>query len=199
MQKHEIFNWLALAFSAVAYVFYIVPILRKKETTTLSTWMSWFVMDSAVLVAMIDEHKVAYQLIAYSIGCVAVMLAAWKVGAASGWSRVDSTCTVLVILAAALWGVTGGPGLAVAIELFAMSIGSIPLFIHFWESPKPISPWPWLGNLVGAAFAIPAVTSWDVVGAAAPVTFLILSVIFNTAVLRTHRNSKFWSKVLLID
>ena len=44
-----------------------------------------------------------------------------------------------------------------------------------------------MSNLIGAVFAVLAVTYWDVVGAATPVVCLVLSAIFNIAVLRSYR------------
>jgi len=199
VDKHFVFNVLAFLFSAGTYVLYLIPIVRKKETTKLSTWMAWLVMDSAILFMMVKEHKVSYQLVAYAIGCVVVLFVGWRIKAAAKWKSYDTACMVLVAVAVLLWSVTGNSSLAVTIELIAMGVGSIPLFNHIWESPNPASPWAWLCNLIGATFAVPAVEHWDMVGAAGPLVFLILSVIFNTAVLRTHRNNKFLIKVLMLD
>lgn|GEM_PF-1161833 len=179
-----VYDLLAFGFSAAAYVPYVRGILKRTTLPTMSSWISWLIMDTAILVAALAKHELPYQLTAYIVGCVVVIGTNLYVKASLGWTKLDSFCVGLVILAAVLWSQSGDPNVAIVLSLTAMFVGSISMCINDWADPHRESSLAWLCNLGGAIFGVCAIKNWTIAGALSPVFFLTLSIVFNIVIQR---------------
>lgn len=99
MSKIDLFNVLAVLFSAATYVIYIIPILRKSEPTAISTWIAWLLIDLAVLAPMILAGKISWAIVTYAAGCTSILLACLWVKMPLQWKVIDTVCILLVVLA----------------------------------------------------------------------------------------------------
>lgn len=179
-----LFAALAFAFSVAAYWPYTRSVLESKARPTLSAWMSWGLMDVAILAGMIAAEEVAWQMVAYVFGVSFVIGAAIYKKATLGWKRLDTICMTIVVSAIGLWAVTGDPEVAIALSLVAVTVGSIPAIVNVWNDParEPRLPWVLIG--IGGACGVLAVTKWSIAGAATQVWFFVFRVVFLSLIYR---------------
>ncbi|TAL49499.1 hypothetical protein EPN83_00565 [Patescibacteria group bacterium] len=150
MQLISVFAVLAFLFSAAAYVPYAKSVLTSNAQLTVSTWISWLLMNAAILAGMIAASEMAWQMVAYTVGVAVLVGASVYKGAAVGWTRLDFICLTVVIVAIGLWAVSGDPNIAIILSLVAIilsfvaiTIGSVPMVVNVWENParEPLLPW----------------------------------------------------------
>lgn len=178
------FALLAFLLSAGSYIPYVRAIFGGKARPTISAWLSWFIVDAAIFFAAAVQGEVLYQVAAYVVGCLIIIGACLYIRAPLGWTRLDTICTALVVVAIILWVSTGDADVAIVIGLTAMTIGSLPMFVNVWQDPAREPILPWLLNLGGALCGFAAIEHWTIAGALSPVIFLSLSVLFNLNIWR---------------
>ncbi|MDO8560972.1 MAG: hypothetical protein Q7R91_02045 [bacterium] len=177
MVNHKsVFTALAFLLSAVAYVPYTASVLSGDAHPTISSWISWGIMDVAILVGVIAAGEMAWQMVAYITGAaVVVMTSVWK-GAAMGWTRLDFACFAIVIVAVALWTISKEPNVLIVLCLVATTIGTIPTITSVWTDPGREPPLPWLLIVAGSACGVLAIKKWNIAGALTPICFLALQI-----------------------
>ncbi len=184
------FAILAFLFSASAYVFYVKSVLGSSSRPTLSSWISWGLMDAAILGGMVAAGEMAWQLVAYVAGVGCVIGASIYKKATVDWKRLDSYCLVIVICAIVLWTISGNPNVAIVLSLVAITIGSIPLTVNLWRDPSREPRLPWLLILAGGVFGVLAIREWNIAAALTPVWFLLIMVFFVFLMFRTPHSCK---------
>jgi hypothetical protein len=189
----------ALIFTALAYVFYVVMTLVKPARPTLSTWISWLIMDGALLAGMIAKNVFAIQMYVYPIGCVAVILACLCRKAGMGWTRFDSICVALVIIAVGLWYLSGNADIAIIVSIVAILIGTLPLFWHVWEDPSVEPLTPWVLVAIGGISGVIAIQHLTIADALTPIVFGIVQVAFMILVAQKFRGPiRRWTDIVLM-
>lgn len=190
MDVLSIFATLAFALSAAAYVPYIASILRSNKQPTLSTWVSWGLMDVAILAGMVTAGEIAWQMVAYVIGVSLVIGASLYKCATIGWTHLDSGCLTIVTVAIGLWVVTGDPNIAIILSLVAVTVGTVPMVVNIWKDPVREAIFPWLLFLAGGIFGVLAIPTWNIAAALTPVWFLVLQVAIVLLIARKWLHSK---------
>ncbi len=185
----SVFAVLAFLFSAVAYVFYIKSVLASNAQPTISSWISWWLMDIAILAGIIAAGEMAWQMVAYIVGVVFVIGASVYKGAVVGWTRLDSVCLAIVIVAIGLWVISGDPNIAIVLSLVAITIGTIPMVVNIWRHPAREPLVPWFFFLAGGIFGVLAIPVWNIAAALTPVWFLVLGVLNVLLISRKLRSS----------
>ena len=176
MGNLSVYDWLAFLFSAGAYIPYVQSVLASKTRPTISSWISWGVMDVVILVGMIANGAMSWQLAAYCVGSLAVILVSLFKRATLGWTRFDTVCVTIVAFAILLWMTTGNPTTAIVASLVASSIGSFPFLKNVWEEPRNETPLPWLMFFAGSLCQLTAIKEWDITEAATPLVYLVVQV-----------------------
>ncbi len=179
-----IFEALCFLLSIGFYVAYIPSVLSGKTKPTLSSWISWVIMDSAILAGMLAQGAISWQLVAYVMGTsVLLALCAWR-GSSLGWKRLDSYCLSVSVLASALWAISGNPNIAIVLSLAAIVVGSMPMFVNTWKNSIHESILPWAVSFVGGIFSVLAIREWTIASALTPITIFVLQCIFMVILLR---------------
>lgn len=174
MERTVFFGVLAFLFTIALYAPYAKSIIAQSARPTLSSWISWLIMDIAILAAMVAQKAIAWQMVAYALGCgFIICVTLWK-GGTLGWKRLDSICVGLVAVAAILWWQSGDPDVAIVVNLAAMIIGSVPLWQNLREDPMREPFLPWCLALAGGIFGVLAIPALSIAGALTPVVFLLL-------------------------
>ncbi|NTU66982.1 MAG: hypothetical protein HGB08_03600 [Candidatus Moranbacteria bacterium] len=172
------FSVLAFLFSLADYVVYIAYIIKSKDIRpTLSSWISWFVMDAAILAGIIAAGEMAWQIVACTLGSLCVIFAIWRKRTfVMNWTRLDFSCLGIVLLSALIWGISGNPNIGIVINIIAITIGTVPMFRNLWRDPniEPLLPWALVA--IGGVFGILAISAWNLASALAPVWFLALQI-----------------------
>lgn len=176
MDLHSVFATLSFVFSVAAYVPYTTSVWSSTSRPTLSTWLSWWIMDIAILAGMFAKDAVAMQMIAYVIGCAFVIGACLWRKAILGWTRLDSICMVLVFGAIVLWTLSGDADFAIIMSLVAVTIGCIPMLINVWHTPAREPFLPWVLITIGGLFGVAAIPKWTIADALTPIVFATVQV-----------------------
>lgn len=194
-----IFASLAFLFSVVAYVPYARSVIVSDTKPTISAWASWWLMDAAILGGMIAANEIAWQMVAYIVGIAFVIGACvykiFVIGGAeqkeegTGWTRLDSFCLAIVVIAIGLWVISGNPNIAIVLSLVAITIGTVPMLANIWHHPEREPLLPWVLWLVGGTFGVLAIPVWNIAGALTPIWFLVLQALVVLLVSRKLRPS----------
>jgi len=195
------FAILSFVFSAFAYIPYVRGVFKSKTRPTISTWISWCLMDGVVLAGMVAQHQIAWQMIAYVLGCLAVISASLYCNATLGWKNLDTYCVGIVAVAVCSWAITGDPDLAIVFSLVAAIVGSVPMMVNSWKDPANEMLMPWLFIMAGGICGVLAITEYTIAGAATQWVFLAVQVIFVALITRkfSPSRSKLMSQVLMRD
>lgn len=167
----------------IAYVFYASAVLHSARPT-LSAWISWGLMDGAILAAMICAGEIAWQMVAYVIGVVVVLAVSIYKKAILDWKRLDTYCMAIVVIAVALWAISGNPNIAIILSLVAITVGCIPLIANVWKDPSREPLLPWLLITIGGIFGVLAIREWNIAAALTPVWFFALMSLFVLLLMR---------------
>lgn len=156
--------WCAIAsvvITAPVYRIYYNAVLHAPKTPTMSSWISWLLMDSTILAGMLENNVVFPQMVIYTIGTAYVVWACLKRGATLGWTSIDSISIGLVIVAIGYWWYTADPFVAIIFPSVGCAIGATPMMINLYRDPlrEPITPWMMVS--VASIFAVVALRKWD--------------------------------------
>ena len=185
-----IFGLLSFTFSAVAYYPYFKKIKSGHAHPTISTWICWLIMDSALLAGMIAKGEIAYQLGAYVLGATSVLIACVQVKAPLGWWWLDTVCMVLVGTAMFGWFKTGDPDIAIVVSVAAFIIGCCPMLINLYLKPEREPLTPWIVSWVGAMCGVAAIRKWNPIDSLTPLAFFILGLAVILLILRKFSPSR---------
>jgi len=193
---------LSLLFSLVAYIPYVIATWKSNVKLTISTWISWGLMDIAIFAGMIASNEIAWQMAAYIFGATLMISVSLYKGASVGWTKTDTAFLAVVVVAIIGWALTGNPEVAIALSLVAISAGTAPMLINTWRNPEnePLLPWIlfWIGGLAGML----AITSWTIAGAATQILFWVVHNAFIILILRKYLrsgNNKLLDQILMRD
>lgn len=190
MDLKSVFTILSSIFVVLFYVPYVLAIISGEAKPTLSTWISWFLMDSAIFAGMIAANDIAYQMVAYIAGTTLVLgLSAYR-RASLGWKTLDTVCVFIVVLAVGLWVYTGDPNLAIIFSLVAIVVGTVPMLSNLIKDPTVEPMLPWILVSIGGTFGLLAIPSWTIAGALTQIVFFLLQSVVLALMLRRFMGKK---------
>jgi len=179
-----IFSVLAVVVSILAYIPYIRGILRSGTRPTVSTWLSWWIMDMAILIGMIDSGELAYQMIAYVAGSAIVIGVCLYKKASLGWQRIDTACMVIVLAAFVMYVTSNNPNLLIILAVVAVLVGSIPMLVKLWANPSNESLVPWLAAFAGGTCGVLAIPQMTISYALTPIAFFLFQILTIAFIMR---------------
>lgn len=168
---------LAFGFSAAAYIPYVYGIHSGTIRPTISSWIAWGLMDVVLFVSIYYAGETAWQIAAYIVGVVCVLVACAYKGANLGWTRLDSLCVVFVVAAMLAWIASGDPVMAIIYTLAGAVVSMVPIMRNLYADPAREKLLPWFLVFAGGVFATLAVKTFTIAAAATPITFCILQAI----------------------
>jgi hypothetical protein len=176
VDPQTVFTGLSIVLPAIGYRYYVPEVIKRKTPPPLSTWISWFLMDVALIWTM--WPKISPLLVVYFAGCCAMLVAYWRARLPFAWKTMDTVCLLIVVISLGFYFVSGNPEIAIGLILLAMTVSSGPLIVELYHHPEaePIAPWMLIGW--GASAAVAAVQKVTFVDAGPAICFLVLSVVF---------------------
>lgn len=187
MDAKAIFAALSFFFSAIAYIWFVRGVLESKTRPTISSWISWGLMDGAILAGMVVAGEIAWQMAAYTFGVCCVLYACRYKKASMDWKNLDTFCVCAVCLAIAGWMMTGNPDVAIIVSLVAITVGSVPMLVNSWRNPHNEQLLPWTLIVTGGAFGVLAIKNWSIAGALTQVVFLLIQIAVFLLIARKFR------------
>ena len=152
-------------------------VLQSTSRPTLSAWLSWWIMDLAILAGMYAKEAVAVQMVAYVIGCAFVIGACLWRRADLGWTPLDSKCMALVLGALVLWALSGDANFAIVMSLVAIAASCVPLIKNLWHDPTREPLLPWILITIGGIFGVAAIPKWTIADALTPIVFALFQIV----------------------
>jgi hypothetical protein len=178
MEINSFFSTMAFALSTGAIAPYIYNIYKGTVQTTLSTWIAWTLMNTALLAGIISSGEMSWQVAAFIIGNLSVVLVSMFKGAKFAFTRLDLGCLALTVLAIIAWALSGNPTVALVMSVTGLFAGAIPMLKNMWENPHTEKVHPWVIFSVGSIFALLSVTQLNLATLLAPIFFLTLQLVF---------------------
>jgi len=142
---------------------YIVSILRGKTQPTRGSWITWGLLDVAVLAGMHVSGTVNGQIVGGTIGSVCVMILACLGWGKPGWTQLEKMCLCILPVGLFLWWITDIPALSIGISLILIIVGCFPTYESAWHKPSRESRSAWTLMTISSLLmlpTLPAVYTW---------------------------------------
>lgn len=169
------------------YHYYYKAVRGAEEPTTMSAWLSWLLLDLAILAGMIKSGAVVPQVVVYTIGTAWVFWGCYQRGFTLGWTRMDTGCLVVVVICAALLLFTKDAVAAIMLSTLACVVATIPMVGPLYRNPRKEPMLPWGLVSAGTFFALIALRKFDLENAFTPAVFLPLQLSMFVLTLRRYQ------------
>jgi hypothetical protein len=176
----EIFNLLSFAFTVVTYIPYLISVKYNKDTRpTMISYTCWLVIDSSLLLALINSGQTLFlvlQTSAFVAGVILILSLTmyWGKGNWKEWEWADVLGVVIVALALPCWYYFKDPRVAIIMILCAGLGATMPMMFKLWKDPKREPMTAWVVVAIGGAFAVLGIEECTIVGSATQLTFFFL-------------------------
>ncbi|MCK6589784.1 MAG: hypothetical protein HUU21_26100 [Polyangiaceae bacterium] len=172
--------------SLLAFIPYVVSILRGQTRPNRATWWVWTVCNGILFASYFaaGERRSAWVPMSYTASSLLVAILSLKRGE-GGLSRFDRGCALSSAVGLVLWGVSGSPLTALAINIGVDFAGALPTLRKTYLDPKSENLSAWALFLAANLVNLFAVEAWASPSVALPIYyFLITLVVFALAARR---------------
>ncbi len=168
------------AISAVAFVPYLVDVVRGKTRPSATTWFLWTGVGALLCASYWASGARASIWVAASfvLGPLVTALVALRHGDRA-FSRFDKGCVLVSALSVGLWVRTGNPLFALGLNVVVDLLGAMPTMRNVWRDPSAESHLAWALFFTGNALNLFAVEAWTLSGAAYPVYLFLMTLSMN--------------------
>ena len=170
MPIKEVLSIIAGVLFLVAYLFYILAIVRGETKPSKATWIIWATLDTITLAGMYAKDAVNGQILGAVLGVWIVVVMAFRYGT-PGWTRLDKFCLGGAVVGIVLWWMFSSPILGIVTSLSAVFLGSIPTFLSAWKDPSREDRTAWTIFWLSCVAAVIAVPQWTLADATQPITY----------------------------
>ncbi len=145
----------------LAFVPYILSILKGQTKPHRATWFVWTVVGftNAVGYFFSGGDTTVWVPLAYLIGPLIITLISIKCGV-GGWELSDKVCLLGAGCSLLIWWTTGSPFLALITSILADVFGWFPSVIKTYKDPTSEDRLAWIIFLIADSFNILATTVW---------------------------------------
>jgi hypothetical protein len=167
---------LAGVIGSLAYVPYIIAMIKRKTTPNKATWIIWSVLGIIIAASYYSAgaRETAFVPFGNAIGIVVVTLLALRYGE-DGWTSLDKGCIIGAGAGLILWAATSEPLMALYLTTMVDAIGGIPTIEKAWKRPESEDKLTWVMFVIANSVNILAIREWTLAIAMYPVYVLILS------------------------
>lgn len=183
-----LFGWLAGVLSLVAFVPYIVAILRGQTRPNRATWWIW-TMTSGILLASYyfsGATTTIWVAVSYFVASLATAVLSVRYGE-GGSTPLDRGCLMGAGVGLLFWWWFDSPVVALITTLGADFAGALPTIRKAYVAPHTEDRLAWMLFLAGNIFNFLALDRWEFAIAIYPVYHLLASVTIASLVLRPRR------------
>lgn len=147
--------------SLVAFIPYILAILRGETRPNRATWWIWTVvglMLGASYYSSGANHTI-WVPVSYIIGPLATAILSIEYGE-GGWTRFDRSCLLGAGVSMVLWWIFSSPLIALLINLFIDLMGALPTIRKAYHEPESEDRLTWALFFAGNTVNLFAVETW---------------------------------------
>lgn len=186
MEEHVLYGQIATFVIAIAYLPYIISILRNKTEPDKTTWLVFSLMGIITFIAYKDvgAHATLGIALANVIGPFVIFLLSLKF---SDWKdKNDLKYLILSLIAIALWRIYNSPLIGLMFNLFADFIAFMPTMVKSFLVPRTEDLLTWLLFTVGNIISLFAIEQWSFSIAIYPVYLLLTEGVVVILLLASH-------------
>jgi len=176
--------------SLIAFIPYILAILRGETKPNRATWWIWTIvgfMLGASYFSSGAKHTI-WVPVSYIIGPFTVAILSIKYGE-GGWTRFDRYCLFGTGMSVILWWIFSSPLIALLINLFIDFLGALPTIRKAYHKPESENHIAWILFFGGNIINLFAVEKWTFTIAVYPIFMFLLSGLIAITIL-IQRNKK---------
>lgn len=173
----------------VAFVPYMVAIIRRTAEPVKVTWIIWASLDTITLAGMYFEHTINGQIIGAVLGAWVTVVLVLRFGK-SGWTRNDKRCLGGAVLAVVLWKFFDNPTVGIVVSNAVVFLGSFMTFKSAWSEPEKEDKIAWAIWWISCVCAMCSLPSWQLADSAQPITFFAVETIMVWLLFVRRRNRK---------
>lgn len=157
---HFIFGIVGGIFSAIAFIPYIIEIIKKGVKPNRASWIIWNVTNTILLVSYfsVGARETIFLPIVYFACAFIVLLLSLKYGV-SAWSRLDYVSLTVSGLSLIIWFLTKNPLLALLMNLVMDTVAYLPTIKKSYIDPLSESRIAWLFFFLGSFLNLFAINS----------------------------------------
>lgn len=148
--------------AAIAYIPYIISILKGKSKPSRATFFIWSLINFVLLTSYIASgaRTTIWTISAYTVGAFIVLLLSLspKRGM-GGFNKLDISCVIGAVIGIVLWIVTDDPRTALYISIIIDALGFVPTFRKVYLDPKSEALPGWAMGCFAAGLNVIAITS----------------------------------------
>lgn len=176
--------------SLVAFVPYILAILRGETKPNRASWWIWTVVGFMLGASYFSSgaNHTIWVPVSFIIGPLAIIILSIKYGE-GGWTRFDRYCLIGAGVSVVLWWMFSSPLIALFINLFIDFMGALPTIRKAYNEPESEDRTAWMLFFAGNIVNLFAVESWTLTIAAYPIYMFFASGLI-TVFIFIRRNHK---------
>lgn len=173
-QFRELAGDIAGGFFFLAFVPYIIDILRRRTKPNRATWLIWTILGVLILLSYksIGAQDTLPVAIAGAIGPFAILFLSIRYGE-GGTSELDIAGLIGSAVGLGAWWFTTNPFIGLILFLLTDWVGAALTIAKTWEDPSGESLPAWLLWLASSVLQLVALSSWDIHFLIYPLSFLI--------------------------
>lgn len=181
----EIAGGIAGLLSASAFVPYLVAVVRRETRPSLASWMIWTAVGALLCASYwaSGARAAIWVSVSYVLGPLLTLGFCLKYGERT-WTRFDLGCLFAAALSLVLWGVTGDPVVALALNVGIDLLGALPTIRKSWSDPGSEDRTAWALFMSGNIVNLFALDSWAPRMSAYPLYLFAVTVVVNVLLSR---------------
>jgi len=175
--------------SLLAFVPYLVAILRGQTRPSIASWWIWTAVGAALCASYFAAGARAsiWTPVSYVVGPFLIALLALRYGDRH-FSRFDAFCLGIAALSLILWWWTGIPSVALALNMAVDAVGALPTVRKSWSEPESEDRLAWGLFLLANSLNLLAVTPWTLASGVYPSYLFALSLMMNLLLWRKRES-----------
>lgn len=159
---HFVFGITGGIFSAIAFIPYVVAIIKKSSKPNRASWIIWNVTNVILLVSYfsVGARATIFLPIIYVFNAFIILILSFRYGA-SLWSRLDYISLFVAGFSLIIWFLTKNPLTALLMNLVMDAVAYLPTIKKSYLDPFSESRIAWLFIFLGTCLNLLAVNSFS--------------------------------------
>ncbi|HEX5038086.1 MAG TPA: hypothetical protein VFX30_13085 [bacterium] len=180
MNFHAVVGIVAGALSFLAFVPYVLSMLKGKNRPNRATWIIWTAVGVSLLAsyAASGARETVWVAAANLLAFLFVLALSYKYGV-GGWKVLDVSCLIGAAFGFSLWWWFDSPLPTLYSGLFIDLVGAVPTIAKAWKDPESENLPAWVLFFAANALNLLAIKEWSVAMASYPVymAFITLALV----------------------
>ncbi len=166
---------IAAAISLIAYIPFVIAILRGKAQPHRASWFIWSLVSAVIAISYVQTGATDTALVPAVYGVCSVIIFVFSIRyGVGGWTPFDRKCLGVSIFGIALWLVFKEPVAALVLNISVDVTGALPTLKKIKENPDSEDRTTWFLFWLGSVFNVIAINRWSIVIAMYPLLMLFL-------------------------